>query len=35
MKQESNEDLKALNDQKKQDWQLVTTEDQKGRERIH
>ena len=35
MRQEPNEDLEALDDQKKQDWQLVTTEDQKGGGRAH
>ena len=35
MRQEPNEDLEALDDQTKQDWQLVTTEDQKGGGRAH
>ena len=35
MRQEPNEDLEALDDQKKQDWQSVTTEDQKGGGRAH
>ena len=35
MRQEPNEDLEALDDQKKQDWQLVTTEDKKGGGRAH
>ena len=33
--QEHNEDLEALDDQKKQDWQLATTEDQKDLGRAH
>ena len=34
MRQEPNEDLEALDDQTKQDWQLVTTEDQKVGEEL-
>ena len=35
MRQEPNEDLEALDDQTKQDWQLMTIEDQKGGGRAH